>query len=112
MKLIQRKIIIFKINEEQTIQELLTETISKLGENLIIKRLNTIADEKVYFQKYIHNSIRNSGKIGVLLTFKSINKIMKLMNFLKIYMHIAASDPKAYIQSLDKQLIEKKNYLL
>ena len=105
------KLLSLKLTEEQTIQELLTETISKLGENLIIKRLNTIADEKVYFQKYIHNSINeNSGKIGVLLTFKCNKQNNEINEFSKnLCMHIAASDPKALdIQSLDKQLIEKE----
>ena len=105
------KLLSSNLTEGQTIQELLTETISKLGENLVIKRLNIIVNQEVYFQKYIHNSINeNSGKIGVLLTFKCNKHNDEINEFSKnLCMHIAASDPKAIdIQSLDKQLIEKE----
>ena len=93
------------------VKQILTDLIAKLGENLIIKRLNYYNDSKLYFQKYIHNSVnRNSGKIGVILVYSSSNKNDEIENFSKnLSMHIAAADPKSIeIDELNPDLINKE----
>ena len=94
----------------QTVKEELTNLISKLGENIIIKRLNLI-DKNCFLQKYLHNSVsNNSGKLGVLLCFK-VDKLNPEIEELSknISMHIAASDPKSLdIDSLDESLISRE----
>ena len=92
----------------------LTNIISKLGENIIIRKLSYFEEEENHLQKYIHNSINeNSGKIGVLMSYSSNNKSKESDEFSKnICMHIAASDPKSLdINSLDEQLIEKEKQI-
>ena len=99
------------LDSNQTVQENLTNLISKLGENVVIRRLKYINEESCSLEKYLHNSINiNSGKIGVLLSFKS-NKINEsVIEFSKnICMHIAATDPKSInIEGLDKNLVDKE----
>jgi elongation factor Ts len=101
-------------SSNQTVQERLTEIISKLGENIIIRKLSYFGGEENYLQKYIHNSINeNSGKIGVLMSYSSNNRSKESDEFSKnICMHIAAADPKSLdINSLDEQLIEKERQI-
>ena len=53
---------------EQKVDEVLTDLIAKLGENIVIKRFIKLSSKTEKYQKYLHNSItENSGKIGVLL---------------------------------------------
>ena len=68
-----------------------------MGENIVIRKLEYINEKIGSLEKYLHNSInQNSGKIGVLLSFKSDHKAEKVNDFSKnICMHIAASDPKS-----------------
>ena len=93
------------------VKQILTDLIAKLGENLIIKKLNYHNDSNLCFQKYIHNSVNlNSGKIGVILIYSSSNKNDEIENFSKnLSMHIAASDPKSIeIDGLNPDLIKKE----
>ena len=95
-----------------SVSESLTELLTKIGENILIKRLNFIeSDNNIYTQKYIHNSVNvNSGKIGVLLSIKYDNNTEKLDLFTKnLAMHIAAMSPKSIdVDDLDKELIERE----
>ena len=104
-------------NSKLSVSESLTELLSKIGENILIKRLDFIQSEKnIYTQKYIHNGVNeNSGKIGVLLSIKCDKSIDKLDLFTKnLAMHIAAMSPKSIdIEDLDKKFVEReKNIFL
>ena len=94
-----------------TVENELTNVISKLGENIVIKRLNYEFHEGNFFQKYLHNAISdNSGKIGVLLSFsaKSFNENVEFFSK-QLCMHIAASDPISIeIEGLDQEIINKE----
>ena len=99
------------LGSNQTVQENLTNLISKLGENIVIRRLEFINVKSGSLEKYLHNSINlNSGKIGVLLSFKSNQRNENVTDFSKnICMHIAASDPKSInIESLDNNFVDKE----
>ena len=99
------------LDSNQNVQENLTNLISKLGENIVIRKLECINEKLGSLEKYLHNSInQNSGKIGVLLSFNSNHKTDTVNDFSKnICMHIAATDPKAMnIESLDKNLVDKE----
>jgi len=99
------------LNTEKKVKDQLTETISVLGENLVIKKLKFIKQSNCFFQKYLHNSINdNSGKIGVLLVFtsKKINNEVDEVSK-NLCMHIAAMDPKSInIEDLKEELVEKE----
>ena len=102
------------LNSNQTVQENLTNLISKLGENIVIRKLEYINQKSGFLEKYIHNAVNlNSGKIGVLLSFKSNKKTEDITNFSKnLCMHIAATDPKSInIESLDKNLVDKERLI-
>ena len=99
------------LNTEKKVKDQLTETISVLGENLVIKKLKFIKQSNCFLQKYLHNSINdNSGKIGVLLVFtsKKINNEVDEVSK-NLCMHIAAMDPKSInIEDLKEELVEKE----
>ena len=95
----------------KTVEDELTNVISKLGENIVIKKFNYESEEGVFFQKYLHNAIsENSGKIGVLLSFNAKKFNEKVDFFSKqLCMHIAASDPLALeVENLDLEIINKE----
>ena len=105
-----------KITDKIKVQELLTNIISKLGENIVIKRLNFLSEINSKYCSYIHNQVNlSSGKIGVLLAYKcsqiddGINQLAKNLS-----MHIAASNPISLdVNDLDTNLVhrEKEIYL-
>jgi len=98
--------------EGQKISEYFTEIISKIGENIVLKRLSFITrnlDSEFY--SYVHNSYRsNIGKICVILKADVKNKDDVSRKFGKnLCMHIAASKPLALdVDQLDLSLIEKE----
>ena len=99
------------ISSELPVQENLTNIISKLGENIVVRRLHYLDNGDSPLQKYLHNSINsNSGKIGVLLSFDVNENSEIVQEFSKnICMHIAATDPKSInIEDLDTELINKE----
>ncbi len=99
------------LDSNETVQENLTNLISKLGENIVIRKLEYIDEKSGFLQKYLHNSINlDSGKIGVLMSFKSNQKNEDVSVFSKnICMHIAATDPKSMnIESLDRDLVDNE----
>ena len=102
----------FKANgsEGMSVSEELTSLISKVGENLIIKRCKLISDDNTFVQKYLHNSINdNSGKIGVVIQYTASEKFSDKENISKnISMHIAATEPKSLTP--DNLLKEKKQF--
>ena len=100
-----------KLETGISINDELTNIIAKLGENIVIKRLDLLVQKDMFFQKYLHNSVSlNSGKLGVLMSYSSDKITNDTEEFSKqIAMHIAATDPKSIdIDSLDKKLVSKE----
>ncbi len=96
---------------EKKVKDVLTEQISKLGENIIIKRFVKFDNKELFYQRYLHNSVNeNSGKIGVLLSYscsKISNDVKELSKNLS--MHIAATDPRSLSEDLlDEKLVDKE----
>ena len=85
--------------DNTTIEELRTQLIGKIGENITPRRfINLSAKGSLY--SYIHGS-----KLGVILDLESGNEGLGK----DIAMHIAATKPKAIDQSgIDPQLIERE----
>ena len=100
-----------KINDETRVEELLTNMISKLGENIVINRLSFLSETNSKYTSYIHNQVNSSsGKIGVLLVYKcsQVNDIVtKLAKNLS--MHVAASNPMSLdVNDLDTNLVHRE----
>ncbi len=98
-------------NSNNKVKVELTNLISKLGENIVIKKLNLVNEPQLSLQKYLHNSVSEySGKLGVLLSFRSkeINSNVDELSK-QICMHIAATEPKSIdIDSLENSLVLKE----
>lgn len=88
----------------KSVETLVTEAIAKIGENLTLRRMDTIEGDAV--AAYVHNSAAEGmGKIGVLVALKGAdNGIGK-----QLAMHIAATSPLALNEdALDPALVERE----
>ena len=98
-------------NNNKSISELLTEMISKIGENLIISDLKIFDNKENKVNYYIHNPYRkNIGKIVSAVFYSSDEENDEVKIFSKnLCMHIAASKPEAMdIDNLPTELIESE----
>ena len=86
---------------KDNVSDTLTNLISKIGENLSIRRTDYINSDDGFVGTYIHNVEKdNMGKIGVLVSIKTDIEYSKITDFLKkICMHIAATNPIAITSS-------------
>ena len=102
--------------EDKKISEHFTEIITKIGENIVLKRLSFFTKSlNSEFYSYVHNPYRsNIGKICVILKAEVNNKDDISKQFGKnLCMHIAASKPLALdINELDSILVEKEKEIL
>ena len=90
--------------DDHTINEILTNKISTIGENMAIRRLSRLEGDSV--ASYVHNSAADGmGKIGVLVSLQGDdNGIGK-----QIAMHIAAANPASLSEDdLDSGTIERE----
>ena len=93
---------------DHTINEILTNKISTIGENMAIRRLSRLEGDSV--ASYVHNSAADGmGKIGVLVSMQGDdNGIGK-----QIAMHIAAANPASLSEDdLDPSTIEREKQVL
>lgn len=94
--------------DDHTINEILTNKISTIGENMAIRRLSRLEGDSV--ASYVHNSAADGmGKIGVLVSMQGDdNGIGK-----QIAMHIAAANPASLSEDdLDSGTIEREKQVL
>ena len=99
---------------EQKVGNVLTDLIAKLGENIVIKRFIKLSNKTEKYQKYLHNSInQDSGKIGVLLSYKCDENNEKVSELSKnLCMQIAATTPKSIDrESLDPKLVKNEELI-
>ena len=93
---------------DHTINEILTNKISTIGENMAIRRLSRLEGDSV--ASYVHNSAADGmGKIGVLVAMQGDdNGIGK-----QIAMHIAAANPASLSEDdLDSGTIGREKQVL
>ena len=98
-------------NNGKNISDLLTEMISKIGENLIINDLKVFDNKETKVNFYVHNPYRkNIGKIVSAVFYSSAKENDDVKIFSKnLCMHIAASKPEAMdIEQLPAELIESE----
>ena len=99
---------------KQKVGDVLTDLISKLGENIVIKRFIKLSNKTEKYQKYLHNSINeNSGKIGVILSYECDKNNEKVSDLSKnLCMQIAATTPKSVDrESLDSKLVKNEELI-
>jgi elongation factor Ts len=89
-----------------SVQEELTRLIATIGENMSLRRFETLSIDKGYVTSYVHNSSAPGvGKIGVLVALNSEASADRLAGFAKqLAMHIAAANPKVTTrEAMNKQ---------
>ena len=86
------------------VQERITDAIAKIGENMTLRRMETIEGANV--AAYVHNAAADGmGKIGVLVAFAGDD----VATARQIAMHIAAINPAALNEAeLDSAIVEKE----
>lgn len=92
-----------------TVAQTLTELIAKIGENMSLRRVGSIAVEPGVVAAYVHNaSSPETGKIGVLVAVKSTGDAEKLAKLGKqVAMHIAATSPASLsVDEMPKEKVE------
>ena len=88
----------------KTVEEVLTEKIATIGENMSVRRMSVLEGETVV--SYVHNAAADGmGKIGVLVAMKGGNDAFGR----QVAMHIAAANPASLSQAdLDPAVVEKE----
>ncbi len=88
----------------KTVQEVLTEKIATIGENMSIRRMASVEGETVV--SYVHNAAASDmGKIGVLVAMTGDDAAFGK----QVAMHIAAVNPASLSEDdLDPAVVEKE----
>ena len=112
-KLTIDELFIQKFDDNYTVAESLKNLISKIGENIVIRRLVYLLNDgsQNTFGSYIHNKINNKlGKMACVVNIKTSNTNEEVINIAnKIAMHITAAKPLAINESsLNPSLISKE----
>lgn len=92
----------------KTVEETVTEKVAKIGENMSLRRMESIEGGAVV--SYIHNAATDGmGNIGVLVAFSGDNQALAR----QIAMHVAAVNPAALSEDqLDPALAEREKAVL
>ncbi|AOZ69479.1 translation elongation factor Ts [Rhodobacter xanthinilyticus] len=91
----------------QTVEQVLTDAIARIGENMTFRRMHVLEGETVV--SYVHNAATDGmGKIGVLVALKG--DAAKAQEIGKQFaMHIAATNPLSLSEAtLDPALLERE----
>ena len=93
--------------EGETVAEVLTAKIAKIGENMSLRRMAKVEAETIV--SYIHNAVAPGlGKIGVLVGLKGGNEAFGK----QVAMHIAAANPASLSEAdLDPAVVEHEKHV-
>ena len=103
------------LNFDKSVQEVLTDKIAKIGENMSLRRTNVLSVSNGIIAGYIHNSVNdNLGKIGVLVSLESNADKSALKKLGKeLAMHIAATSPSSIsVNDLSPDIVERERSVL
>ena len=97
-----------KMNNDKSVEDNLVALIAKIGENMTLRRMETIQAEKVV--TYVHNSAtQNMGQIGVLVAINGEDSEFAR----QVAMHVAAANPQALSSGeLDQSVVEREKHIL
>jgi elongation factor Ts len=92
----------------KTVADTLTDNIAKIGENMTLRRMQTVEAERVV--TYVHNSAtQDMGQIGVLVAINGDNTEFAR----QVAMHVAAANPQALSAAeLDQSIVEREKNIL
>ena len=89
----------------------LTEAIAKIGENMNLRRTQTVTVSDGVVESYVHNAVKGGmGKIGILVALESTGDKAALSSLGKqLAMHIAAAQPQAISpDELDQDVVARE----
>lgn len=95
----------------KTVEATLTDLIATIGENMNLRRLQSLSVGQGVVATYVHNALLpNRGKIGVLVALESTGDKEKLAALgRQIAMHIAAARPESLdVAGLSQDLIARE----
>ncbi|OWJ80385.1 translation elongation factor Ts [Haematobacter genomosp. 1] len=95
----------------KTVDEVLTEAIARIGENMTLRRLHVLEGDTVV--SYVHNAATDGmGKIGVLVALNGpAEKAQEIGK--QIAMHVAATNPASLSdKDIDPALVEREKHVL
>lgn len=93
----------------------LTEAIAKIGENMNLRRTQTVSVSDGVVESYIHNAVKpGMGKIGILVALESTGDKAALSALGKqLAMHIAAAQPQAISpEELDQDVVARERAII
>jgi elongation factor Ts len=93
----------------------LTEAIAKIGENMNLRRTQTVSVTDGVVESYTHNAVKTGlGKIGILVALESTGDKAALSALGKqLAMHIAAAQPQAISpDELDQDLVARERAII
>ena len=102
-------------DSEKNVQEILTDKIAKIGENMSLRRTKVLSVSNGIIAGYVHNSVNeNLGKIGVLVSLESNADKSALKKLGKeLAMHIAATAPSSIsVNDLSPDVVERERRVL
>ncbi|KFI31772.1 translation elongation factor Ts [Haematobacter massiliensis] len=95
----------------KTVDEVLTEAIARIGENMTLRRMHVLDGDTVV--SYVHNAATDGmGKIGVLVALTGpADKAQEIGK--QIAMHVAATNPASLSdKDIDPALVEREKHVL
>jgi len=98
-----------------TVADAIADTIATIGENMTLRRADSLFVGQGIIANYVHNSVADGlGKIGVLVALESAGKTDELAAIGRmVAMHVAAASPHAVdAASLDPKLVERERAVL
>ncbi len=101
--------------EGQTVSAMLTDLVATIGENMALRRSETLEVSAGAVVPYVHSALTDGmGKIGVLVALESTADAAVLQDLgRKIAMHVAAANPAALDRdSLDPEIVERERSVL
>jgi len=97
------------------VADYLTALVGTIGENMSLRRVETVRVSDGVVAGYMHNAVTdNMGKIGVLVGLESSGDAAALGDLAKkIAMHVAATSPLALgVDDLDPSVVAKEREML
>jgi elongation factor Ts len=93
----------------------LTEAIAKIGENMNLRRTETVSVTDGVVESYVHNAVKPGlGKIGILVALESTGDKAALSTLGKqLAMHIAATNPLSIDpEDLDQTVVARERAII
>ena len=93
----------------------LTEAIAKIGENMNLRRTETVSVSDGVVESYVHNAVKAGlGKIGILVALESTGDKAALSALGKqLAMHIAATNPLSIApEDLDQAVVARERAII